>query len=90
MSANFGAAHIDLSSVDFTPQLLRCLPAEMARKFRVLPITESAAVIGIAMAEPSDLNAVDTLAHHFNRPVYIYVAEGGEVDACIERLYGRS
>lgn len=88
MSADFGAEHIDLSRVQFTPELLQCIPAGIARKLRVLPIFESTTTVGIVMADPSDLNAVDTLVHHLNRPVYIYIADEGQVDSFIDRLYG--
>lgn len=36
--AEFGAEHIDLSQVQFAPELLACIPAEMAHKYRVLPV----------------------------------------------------
>ncbi|HEX3624506.1 MAG TPA: hypothetical protein VH280_03680 [Verrucomicrobiae bacterium] len=88
MPANFGAEHINLSSVQFTPELLRCIPVDLVRKFRVVPVSQFATQVSIAMADPTDLNAVDALAHHFNRLVYIYVADEGEVDAFIQLLYG--
>ena len=88
MSANFGAENIELSSIQFTPELLRCIPAEMACKFRVLPVSQTETQVRIAIADPTKLNAVDTLAQHLNREVYIYTADEGEVDAFIERIYG--
>ena len=88
MPAHFAAEHIDLSSARFTPELLRCIPAEMARKFRVLPISQPATQMNMVFAEPSDLKAVDALAQYFDRIIHIYVADGSEVDTFIERHYG--
>ena len=91
---DLGAEHIDLSSVDFTPELLQCIPAEMARKFRVLPISQTEEEFKVVFAAPTnldnlDLNNVDVLAQYLNRPINICVADGREIDAYVERLYGK-
>jgi hypothetical protein len=84
----FGAEHIDLTNVQFTPELLRCLPTDMARKHRVLPVRKNETQIGIATADPSDLNAIDDLVDFFHRPVEMLVADKLQLDDFIERLYG--
>lgn len=89
MPANFGAEHIDLSNVQFTPELLSCIPAGMVQKLRVLPVFRSETQLGIAMADPSDLNPVDTLAHHLNCEICLYVADACQLAAFIERLYDK-
>jgi type IV pilus assembly protein PilB len=88
--SNFGAEHIDLSQVQFTPELLRLLPVEMVRKYRVLPVYKAGVNIAIAMADPSDLNAVDQLAHFLNSIIELRVADKDQLDTFILRLYGSS
>ena len=90
MRADFAAEHIDLLQVQFAPELLGSIPVDMVRKFRLLPISQSQSTVGIAMADPSDLNAVDTLARFLNRIVHIYVADQKQIADLIERLYGRA
>ncbi len=87
-AANFGAEEVDLRSVVFTPALLACVPAEFARRYRVLPVFSSDRLVRIALADPSDLEALEALSHFFGRPVEICVAEVGQLHEFIERLFG--
>lgn len=85
---NFGAEHIDLSQVQFTPELLGCIPAEMVRRYRIIPVHLNDGKIGIATADPSDLNTIDTLAHFLNREVEILVTDKLQLNTFIDRFYG--
>jgi type IV pilus assembly protein PilB len=73
--SNFGAEHINLSQVPFTPELVQCLPARMAREFRAIPVYKNEKRVGIAVADPSDLNAIDTLVHFLSREIELFVAD---------------
>ena len=87
-AAHFGAEEIELRNVVFTPVLLACVPAELARRYQVLPVFSSDRLMRVALADPSDLEALDALSHFFGRPVEICVAETSQLDEFISRLYG--
>ena len=89
-AAEFGAEFVDLTKVKFTPGLLRCIPAELVRKYRVLPVLERGDKISIAIADPSDLHAIDDLHSVLDRLIDIRVADGAQIDSFIERLYGNA
>lgn len=85
----FGAEFVDLEAVNFTPELLRCVPAEIARKHRILPVFDRPGCLAIVLADPSDLHTVDILHHILQKPeLEIRVAEGQQLDRFIHRLYG--
>jgi MSHA biogenesis protein MshE len=86
---HFGADEIDLSQVAFTPELLGCVPAEYARHYRVLPVFSSPDKLRLALADPSDLDAVDSLNHLLRRDIELCVAEESQLNEFIDRLYGR-
>ncbi len=88
-AAHYGAEEVDLRQVAFSPELLACMPAQLARRYRVLPISSSRDKLRIAMADPSDLDALDSLCHHLRRELELYVAEESQLNEFIERLYGR-
>ena len=88
MPANFGAEYVDLSEVQFTPRLLSCIPAEFARKHRVLPLLELPGKLAIAIADPSDLNTIDILAHTLDREIELRIADESQLDVFIQRYYG--
>ncbi len=88
-AAHFGAEEVDLRQVAFSPELLACMPAELARRYRVLPISSSRDKLRIALADPPDLDALDALCHRLRRELELSVAEESQLNEFIERLYGR-
>jgi len=68
--------------------LLRCIPAELVRKYRALPVSESGHCITIVMPDPSDLPAVDRLHSALNREIYLCIANKAQIDSFIEWFYG--
>ena len=86
---HFGADEVDLGQVSFTPELLGCVTAEVARHFRFLPVFNSPENLKVALSDPSDLDAVDSLQQWLNRDLELCVAEASQLSEFIDRLYGR-
>jgi type IV pilus assembly protein PilB len=80
---------IDLSTVDFTPELLRSIPARVALRHGVLPVfqTESGD-LGVALADPSDIDTIDSLTHQLHREIRICLADHAQLGVFLQRLYG--
>ena len=87
-AAAFGAEFVDLATVRFTPDLLRCIPAVLARRYRVLPVAESGSCLAIVTADPADLPALDSLHSALAREIELRVADESQIDSFIEQLYG--
>ena len=87
-AATFGAEFIDLASVTFTPGLLRCIQADIARKHHVLPVAEVGNRICIVTSDPADLAALDDLHSILDREIELRVADKMQIDSFIERFYG--
>ena len=79
---------IDLREVNFTPALLALVPAEFARRHCVLAIQDSPQRVVVAMADPSDLGAIEALQARLGRDVEICVAEGHQLNEFIRRFHG--
>ena len=84
---HFGAEEVNLREVAFTPELLASVPAELARRYRVLPVGVSRQHLRIAIADPSDLEAIDTLHSVLQRDVELVIAEESQMEEFIPRLY---
>jgi hypothetical protein len=84
---HFGAEEVNLRNVVFTPELLACVPAELVLRHRVLPVGASHRHLRIAIADPSDLDAIDALASVVQRDVELVVAEETQIEEFIARLY---
>ena len=75
--------------MQFTPELLRSVPPHVARHYRVLPVfEESATSLGVALADPSDLDVVDGVHATLHRDLVLRVADAQQIDEFIQRLYG--
>jgi len=84
---HFGADEVDLRTVDFTPDLLASIPVQFVRRHRVLPVSSSPSALWISMADPSDLEVIDTLHQSVQRELVLCVSEASQIDEFIERLY---
>lgn len=87
-AVHFGAEEVDLKDVLFIRDLLACIPAALARRYRVLPISISGDKLLLALSDPSDLDAIDSVQHALQRDVELCVAEARQLDEFIQRLYG--
>jgi len=87
-ASHFGAEEVDLRKVAFTPELLARVPPDCARRFRLLPIFSSPDKLRLAVADPSDLHAIDSVQHMLHSDLELCVAEAGQLDEFIDRLYG--
>jgi len=85
---NFGIESIDLANVNFTPELLRCIPAATARTFRVLPIFSGPSGLIVALADAKNLEVIDSLFQTLHRALEFRVAERHQLDDFIQRHYG--
>jgi type IV pilus assembly protein PilB len=84
----FGAMEIDLRKVVFTPDLRASIPADLARRYRVIPIKSSLSTLLLALSDPSDLNAIDSLRNSLRRDLELCVAEAEQIDEFVRRFYG--
>ncbi len=87
-ATHFGAEEVDLTKVRFTAELLACVPAAAAKRYRVLPIGNLSDKLLLAIADPSDLNAIDSLHDLLQRDIELCVAESWQIDDFLVRLYG--
>jgi Type II secretion system (T2SS), protein E, N-terminal domain len=87
MHMNSGVEKVDLLKIHFTPELLRCIPAKTARKYRVLPLFDYAGRLTIALAQADDLNVIDTLLAILKRKeLEIRIAKIEQLDRFLQQL----
>ena len=77
------AAQIDKVS----PDVLRLLPPQMAEKYRAIPLREDSGRLWVAMAEPTDREAIEELARATGLPVRPMVAAELLIQYGLEKHY---
>jgi len=87
LSRQYSIPSITLSQLDIDPEVLKLVPAHIARKHEVLPIKRQGNTLTIAMADPTNVFALDDVAFMTNLQVLPVVGSQGAIRQAIERLY---
>jgi len=89
LSKTYRVPPVNLEGVTVDPAVLRRVPAEVARKYQVIPLARFGPVVTLAMADPTNLFAVDDVRYRTGcSRVETVVASENAVLEAIERHYG--
>jgi type IV pilus assembly protein PilB len=87
LSRQYGIPSITLSQLDIDPDVLKLVPAQIAKKYEVLPIRRAGNALTLAMADPTNVFALDDVAFMTNLQVLPVVASQNAIRKAIERNY---
>src|SRR5512140_3532772 len=90
LSAQFGVPSINLTHFEIDPNVLKLVPADVARKYNILPVNKTGATLTIAMADPTNVFAMDDLKFMTGYNVEPVVASEIALQHAIDRNYGAS
>jgi type II secretory ATPase GspE/PulE/Tfp pilus assembly ATPase PilB-like protein len=92
LATTLGLQPVDLAQVIVDPEALQLLPCELARRYRVFPLSYDRAArrLTVALADTRDLAALDQLRAHLGAEMRIEMRLAGdsEIECAIERCYG--
>jgi general secretion pathway protein E/type IV pilus assembly protein PilB len=89
-AAQFGAEVIQLSGLRIPDDVIAIIPRHIAKKYRVVPVFKSDSKVAVAIADPSDLNTIDTLTHLLNAEIELCVAPESDIEAALNKYYGHT
>jgi type IV pilus assembly protein PilB len=87
-AAQFGAEVVNLSSLKIDETVIAMVPREIARKYRVIPVFKTEGKMAVAIADPSDLNTIDSLTHLLRSEIELRVASETDIEAALGKYYG--
>ncbi len=87
LSAQLDIQHVVLENFSFSPELIRIIPEEMARKYKVIPLFEQQGIVTFAMADPSNLRTLDHLKFKTGKEIDTVIATETSILAAIEKHY---
>src|SRR5512138_607778 len=88
LSKQYGVPYVDLSKFQINPAVIKHIPADVAQKYRIMPINRSGATITIAMVDPSNIFAIDDIKFMTGYNVEAVVATEGAIVEAIKKYYG--
>ncbi len=83
-----GTDFVDLAGSEIAPEILRLIPAGLARLHQALPIAAHDNTLSVALLDPLDLRAAEDLRFALGKDVHVVVAPSGQVEDRIKLYYG--
>jgi len=90
LAGQFGMEMIDLSGVEIPPDTVGTVSAEIARRYRIVPLYEHDGALTVAICDPLDVDTLDSLRYILKRDVEGVVALPEQVLAAIDLYYPES
>jgi type IV pilus assembly protein PilB len=88
IAESLGTEVVNLDNVQFTPELLKNIPAGTARMYQCVPVEDFGSAIRIAMANAMNPSAVDEISYIVRKEVQPVVADPKAIEKAISRYYG--
>ena len=88
LSKQCGVPSIALGAFEIDPAVLKLVPAETAQKYQVIPLSRAGATLTIAMADPTNVFAMDDVRFMTGYSVEPVVASEIAVNDAIAKYYG--
>jgi len=90
LSRQYGVPSINLDHFEIDPSIIKIIPAETCRKYQILPLSRSGATLTIAMADPTNVFAMDDIKFMTGYNVEPVVGSESSLEEALERYYGSS
>ena len=87
LSKQYGVPSINLSDFEIEAEVLKLIPKEVVVRHQVIPINKSGNTLIVAMADPSNIYAVDDIKFITNFNIDVVVASEGQIAEAIEKYY---
>jgi general secretion pathway protein E/type IV pilus assembly protein PilB len=87
-AAHFGYEFINLNDIRLSDEVVASIPRNVAKRYRAVPVAKHDHTIAVALADPSDLDVVDSLQRMINADIELRVATDDDIDAALRKYYG--
>ena len=90
LSKHYGVPSINLAEFDVDPAVVSLIPSEVAQKYQLVPINRAGATLIVAMADPSNIFAIDDIKFMTGFNVEVVVAAEAAIKDAIDHYYDQS
>ena len=87
LSRQYGIPTIALSSQEVDHEIVKLIPEDVAQKYQVIPVSRTGSTLVVAMADPSNIFAIDDIKFLTGYNVEPLVASDSAVKNAIEKFY---
>ncbi len=88
LSQKFGLPSINLAKFEVRPEVIKLLPAELAKKHRIIPIQANQGTVVLATADPVGMGFVDEVKYIVKMNAEVVLTSYGAIDQALTKYYG--
>jgi type IV pilus assembly protein PilB len=88
LAQHFKVPAVELAGMDIDEAVIKIIPADLARKYTILPVSKTGATVTVAMIDPTNVFAMDDVKFMTGYRVEPVVASETGIRAAIDRYYG--
>jgi len=89
VAMQLGMDVIALADQDIPPEIIRQVPAAIARRYKVIPVFETENTLTVALSDPVNIEVLDSLRYILKRNVEGVIASDEEISLALDHYYGR-
>ncbi len=90
LSRHYGVPSINLKEFDIDPAVIQLIPEEVAQKYQLIPVNRAGTTLIVAMADPSNIFAIDDIKFMTGFNVEVVVAAEAALKEAIDQYYDQS
>lgn len=87
IASHLGSEVVQISEADIDPETVKAIPADTARLYQCVPIALYGNTVQVAFADPLNPEAVDQTAFVSGKDIMPVVADPGQINAILNKLY---
>jgi type IV pilus assembly protein PilB len=87
LSKQYGIPTIDLTEEEVDSEIAKLIPENVAKKYQVIPVSRTGSTLVVAMADPSNIFAIDDIKFLTGYNVESVVASEGAIKDAIENAF---
>ncbi len=87
LANQLGMELVNLGGVQLAPEVRDSIPSDIARRYKVVPVDVQDETVTVALSDPLDFDALDTLRYLLKKNVEGVVASKSEIKATLDKFY---
>lgn len=89
VAMQLGMDVVVLAERDIPREVIQQVPAAIARRYKIIPVSDSENALTVAISDPVNIEVLDSLRYILKRNVEGVVASSEEIAAALDDYYGR-
>jgi general secretion pathway protein E/type IV pilus assembly protein PilB len=87
LASRFGMEMVSLVNLPIPPEAIAAVPVDVARKFKIVPVSKHDNIVTVAIGDPLEVDTLDSLRYVLKCDIEGVVAPAAEISVALDRFY---